>query len=668
MLLELMRELGVNYDPYYYSEEWDNEDPMLQEEPQLDKIEVAGSISSMKLLAAAKNIKISILIAAMTVLATGFAPIMLQGASTPPVPKQAWRSCAQSLLPILMTLVAAGILDEVTETHLCCKCTCAFFLIKKSLSKMRLIYDGRPVNRHVLKSPPPVNIPHITEVLRRLHERPLHALILADYRHYFHQFCVPNDIKTFLGSTVKTSEGTRWFRAKTLPMGLSWSPFLAQAASLLMLIHVESGCPTFFRWTGSVLRLPQFLDVVDSSGEVVGFACFIYDNLCIALYCDKERAKAAEMCSKIEKRLLGNAKHFGAVFKELKIFEARGSFDILGVPKRDRAGKRLPSALPGSPDFYPIFLGVQIDPFGSLLRWRHSQKFVDKIAQLIGRRDYDTPRKIAKPVGMIIWDVSISFRRLSSLQGIISVLRTFNIKFKKDWDLSCVTPSSSWLAEVDLLLRDMQRNEWKMFAPRLEGPIILGASDASDVYIGGLIFHGDAPRSCRELTFTKSVDLATHIFVKEALALYDLIMFALLRIEGSFILRVAVDNIPVRRAFERGFTTNAVVNRFILRAYEALDSRSCQLQLQDICTSLNVADCLTRISEDTKGHNHSQTFVCQSRLEATYSVLKGHAIARPLAPKTSKLSSFEEFSTEYSLPAEEDWLVTLGLRTLDADF
>ena len=626
MLIDLCRELGLNYDPYDYDGVVSDES--VQQDDEIDEIAVAGCISNKKLLEAAKAIDVQILFATMALLVHGFDPIVVSEPSAKYLTREV-------MVGTLTKLVAWGILAEITNLHTAVFCTCAMFLVQKAGKKMRLIFDGRPLNKN-LAQPPPVCLPSITDVLKKLAERGSAYMFLGDYRHYFHQFSLPNDVRHYF--CVRTKH--RWFSCLTLPMGISWAPFISQCASWIMLCYHQQGARKIFVYQGTQERLGTYADVIDRNGVSRGFATFVYDNLFISIDKDCPKEIYAVLMKDITKHLEGNAKHFGAVFKELFLHHHTGKFDLLNQ-KRDRAGKPIPAVLPNEEGFLPIYLGVEIDIFSSPMRWRHAPKFVRKVLAILGSSEIlenyscDTPRKIATIVGLVVWDSIVSFTSLAEVRPLINILKSVVplIMRKKDWDKTCFVPNRKWKDSAHIALQHMAKNSWIHMPVKDHTFSVFAASDASDTVGAGIILLGH--RLSKLWSFSYPELKERHIFIKEAKAILRCIKFVLHKFpQTNFELKLACDNIPLRLAFQKGYSTNVHVDKIIRRATFLTKGRGVTLTIMDICTTKNVADCLTK----SVGHDHSVCKVCLDRYDATWQVLLGLQPPRESYRCTPKIS------------------------------
>lgn len=688
MLLTLLRELGINYDPYAYNGDEDNP-PDGECAPTLDPISTStvGRLRNKQLVAAAETLPNSaIMTATLRLLLDGF------GAISVPNPTQSKKYTAAKLIPTLLLLITWGILRPITDHCHDISTICALFLVAKGASKLRLIFDGRPLNSS-LESPPPVNLPGIGDVLCKLSARGSSRLWLADYRHYFHQFrlsgssipcavSIESMIQVPSGTTGHSPRHPVWtklFAYTTLPMGISWAPAIAQCASWVMLAYREEGAIELFRLSEHTdLRIGQFADVVNSEGKVVGFACFVYDNLFVSLDSSLSTLDADRLEGLITKRLLSNAKYFNAEFKDCTVYSADGFVNLLGPMKRDRAGKLVREPL--TEEKLPIFLGVQLDPFsidGVLCRWRHGPKYMSKIEGILADPIFNTPRRIARVIGILVWNSLVTMTCLSTIRLSISILKEIvpAIRTKSDWDKVCSSPSTKWFEFSMGHLKDITSNPWTVRLPTKASFVVFAASDASDDIGGGLILFGPSVHNLRQGdSFRFSERPSTHIFLKEALALMNTVKFILdhaaFRGLRNYEIRLACDNIPVRQAFMKGYSTNDVVDDMIQRTRSLITARGVSLVCVDICTTKNVADCLTR-----NDHGHKNLRVCESRYVATWNVLHGTELPREGVARTNpasreRLAWIEYFAggNRYPLPPAEDWHVSFETRSLGEDF
>ena len=534
---------------------------------------------------------------------------------------------------------------------------CALFCVAKATSTgnaLRLIFDGRPLNRLCKKSPP-VNIPCIVDIVRM---RTAAAFIVGDLRHFFHQLRLPEQARKFLGVRI----GNQYFRYMRLPMGLCWSPFLAQCTSILLMVHREKGQEQLFdeSWRDQE-RLPSSITVL-RNGEIVGRAFCVYDNFAIVLQVEDRK-----FAIKVAKRLLSNAKTFGITFKDLSVHtkdammvfaeQVDETREVLvrGKNSQERGSTTRvvpPSMRHWSPYQYVTLLGIEIDLSGEELRWRHPSKRIRKLESLRIQGEL-TRKEIAAVVGSAIWDSLISLRRLGDIAPLIAMLRTTakEVKKRSDWRLVASTqPSEKWRIAAELWRADAMLQTWKSCMPlvHIEKTVWL-CSDASDDTLAGVELHVDSPKIVDDWAEQDNELEDVHIFIKEVRAAIRTIRRAVLTHKAAALdIVVLMDSIPARRALERGYSTNDVASRMISRLYKFADRRNVALRFVDSDTKFNVADCLTRewsvrkpryskeqhsYVEFHEHHNfHRKHEFCKERIDASWRILAGLQSGRNSVP------------------------------------
>lgn len=651
----------MNYDPY---DPYCNETEDFTPKPDdLDKVDCAGCINSARCHAEAERIGIPVLLKATSLMTTSMSPIFKK----PQVPKMRKIPSRPGMLPFILLLCAWGICTE-NITHQALWCICPVFVIVKAAKKLRLIFDGRCLNEH-LHTPPPVALPTISDVFRRIGNRRVKVVILGDLRHYFHQFKIGPDLAGRLGvSVVDPDTGeTKYFTYNTLPMGLSFSPWIAQSHSWLMLFTRQLGSSKLFNTEHFDDRLQQFVDIIDQNGNIVGFQTIVYDNFASFFFEDAPERTISDL----QKRLIGNAKHLNFQWKELFAFDSRGAVNLLR-PKRDASGKFI-----GDPSVPPIFLGVELDLIAERFQWRHAAKRVSKALELKRQLEFfqnhsdkcPSPRLVARAIGLLIWDFCVTLKQLGSLKLVIDETKHFHIKKKTDWDTKRIRPNPEWYKQTIHMLKNVIRNDWHThYWPDENGPCILCVSDASDHWAGGYIFDEEDLFNPISIRYAERHD--THIFLKEVLACANTVAravrFSKLRYGDTIgvTIKIAVDNNPARRCFERGYSSNSIANRIVTRTMKLIEEARYNLSLVDIASEHNVADCLTR-QHGEKGHDHSIYGFCADKLERSFQIVTGRMPGRDRPSTNSKKISEDPIFniTVDELKNQSDWLQDL----MDAD-
>lgn len=155
-----------------------------------------------------------------------------------------------------------------------------YFAVAKSSGGSRGIFSGRRVSRRC-PIPPPVNLIDTRELIQKMVKHGAgkkgprrYNVLVGDFRHWFHQIGAPEWMQRLFGIRHK-GEMFSW---RSLPMGWSWSPYLAQACAWSFLTHRKPDAPPLLdedmfrgdkgmpRW----VRTPQG-----------GFVTVYYDNFLV---------------------------------------------------------------------------------------------------------------------------------------------------------------------------------------------------------------------------------------------------------------------------------------------------------------------------------------------------------------------------------------------------
>lgn len=678
MLLDLLRELGINYDPYAA---YGTESPAGQDE--IDPVLIAACADTKAMYSSAVKHKLPADIrASLYVLVHGFGSIL----KTPiaslkrggPATKDIF--AAQVLTLTHKNESGYSILQESRSHKIV---FCPIFLVAKGGGVARFIFDGRRLNAEAV-TPPPVSLPNMHDFLKKLNTfgGECCSFVLFDYRHWFHQLALPPDIRDCIGVKLRDPDTgrTRYFSYTTLPMGFSHSPAIAEACAWATVLHREDSAPKLFRWDEKSDRISSFVPCISENSEGVvsetGFVTIMYDNIIIV----RQGSDVTET-RKYAQRIISNCANFKVVIKEGSMYipkSAGAGMDRYKLiddckpvpPKRLRSGAIVPHD-----ELLPEILGVEFESSTQhKQRWRHTQKRIDRAEAYLAQDGCEkwTPREIAARVGLIVWNHVVKQKRLGNIAPLFEQLKHFDISTKADWDKERPAPDAAWIAQVREELTAIKLNQWTTCAPLKLGPLLLGASDASDTLLGGVVFgEEDEP----EAVFQQNCRKGVHIFIKEALAAQRLVSHMLQTAPMSSTIRILIDNTACRRAFEKGYSTNSEVNKLIVRVWNEADEREVDLQFVDVSTDLNIADCLTIDSTKRRcEHKHADGKFCKERVSASLQVLllrrSGRtktvtvAVAQPISKERL---AFTGFCDHTEVVEGHDWSVKLQQQVeLDA--
>ena len=261
---QLLRGLGGRYAPAheYEAETLENADPSTL---PLDPIEVAGQANMTKMKGrlsarfaqSALSVVMSIAIFALEV-----RPPPLD--YLPPTADK-WNDHLQALantlpIPLLQPIAKSLVLF-----------VCTYFAVNKGKDVARAIFNGRRFSS-LCRTPPPTNLTDVLTLLRTMHGLPGRlTMVEGDIRHFFHQIPLHPEVSRYF--CIRKS-GQQFWRWATLPMGWSWSPYIAQSVSMGCIIEVLENC-------GVDVRMYKDLESPPGIVEIPGLlvATVWYDNI-----------------------------------------------------------------------------------------------------------------------------------------------------------------------------------------------------------------------------------------------------------------------------------------------------------------------------------------------------------------------------------------------------
>ena len=174
----------------------------------------------------------------------------------------------------------------------------------------------------------------------------------------------------------------------------------------------------------------------------------------------------------------------------------------------------------------------------------------------------------------------------------------------------------------------------------------------------------------------KSKVLEEHIFINEVVAAVKTVKWLARRhVTRPIHFTILVDNIPARRALERGYSTNRAIARVSWRMWKWADAEGVDIHFVDVASKLNAADCLTRdwqTHKDGKSHNyHGRGSFCSDRVLASKEILAGLRAGRPTVSDARGATWTRivalDIPDQLELVDEDDIDKYLDLEALDVD-
>jgi hypothetical protein len=273
-------------------------------------------------------------------------------------------------------LLEAGLVDKGHDLDVAF--VSSYFSVDKTVDTSCSIFNGKALSK-LCPVPEPVNLcdtRHLIDGMKKFIARqkaqgktPSFFAFGADFRHWFHQISAPRWLRRLFGLQLRKGGRYQW---KSLPMGWSWSPVLAQSAAWATLLFRE---PTqapildesaFRDGPDGQSRLPTWVDVIHN-GEVHGMATVYYDNFLFLCDCNEAyqavKERVAQNCGLLRTDPLFEGDRSqpdpscrtGALIKEGSYIDVtprlfcteEGAFDYLGVrfqgePERPVSGRQKP--------------------------------------------------------------------------------------------------------------------------------------------------------------------------------------------------------------------------------------------------------------------------------------------------------------------------------------
>jgi len=479
----------------------------------------------------------------------------------------------------LKTLGDAGILQVMNKS--CVRIFSRYFAVPKSDEQSaRAILNLKQMSK-LFKSPPPVNLPEINEILKHISSGG-GWWIVADWRHYFHQFSLAKGLWPYFG--VECGSDVRVWT--TMAMGWSYSPRIAQTAAWSMILEA---C---FR--AKLLKVEDFQGLPNPPSYVKTDKIFIvvwYDNLLATFVDVRDRDsfdnKINEVCGPAPKGFNCEWKHY----------------DKFNMQATTTQTKKL-----------PVYLGMEFatrpkkqsrdreDREWEII-WRHEGSRIARWEDVSEPSPKWTPRQFARAVGVRLWDATISDRALCEETEVIDILRNVGVEARSrgrnGWD----EPSNlTWTPETLTMLRSRvaevrDQNIWRTLENHRNQQVIYAASDASGTYgYGGVMWnasgYAEAIVQGRWTEQTKEV-AESHIYLKEYLAA-TLTVNAICKINKNRMIRLAVDNTAVVHSLRARYSSNRYGCEFIRRIQQSLVESGNQLEVVAVVSADNAADSTSR--------------------------------------------------------------------------
>jgi len=481
------------------------------------------------------------------------------------------------------------------------------FKVPKGESMARLIVDAQKANVRA-NVPPTFSLARCEELKRRIAQLGPAWFVAADLRHWFYQIPIEEFMASEMNVVVKSRKrhggraGDKDLLLKAvlavLPMGHSWSPFLAQSLCwALVLMDLDPSIDGFTVSIPATDVTPTFIEFFAEDGSVAGFITVYYDNVLIVC---KDRNHALRWVDRLETA----SEKTGARWKEVKGKRVEGpcrEVAFVGVTFKWEASMPRPSGSSGEGALPSDKVNSPSSEFCLSWWWPDEEREAfRKEQEALG--DAWTPRRVASVFGTLMWLARIHDDPLCYYPGMmleIPVLQKF--VEQTNWDYVLSQEDLLSLGWDTLLQQVMQQ----ILTPRVsvqkeelaQRKVQFAATDASTTIGLGVVWLSEQGtvigiwhrgHDFEELGKQNRQRFASWVEIE---AIYE----AVRRCEESGILiRIATDNTAAIQAVLKGWSKSPTMQVFVRLIYDLLRQRNQRLSLVHVPGKNNVADAPSR--------------------------------------------------------------------------
>lgn len=472
-----------------------------------------------------------------------------------------------------------------------------YFAVPKKDNTARAVWNGRTLSRSCRYAPPPVNLPFLPELIRKIirlmQDFPdgSPCMLTSDFTNYFYLIPVSDDLSYYFGLAIEevdkhgnvivNEDGKPKFKAYRfvdLVMGHSYSPWIAQSLGWAGILYTEKEEEELFEVPDDLRQLPTFINIKGG-----GFICLFYDNIFVF-------HMNPSMMDKVEQRLRRN---FGPRR------EGSGGFNFThNFFERYSAKKLRDLTTPAE------YVGVEFNlstkrekelPLGTLL-WRQCTKKHAKWMEVkIDWSIPQTPRCVCSFIGRILWRHGITLRPLCGLAPVIRILRRIaSLRHKESysWDDKVVQLSEEERAILathwDIVT--LNQHEHGSTSTHVKAHRVRLCSDSSDEGYGYLLFTDDGQVKLEKgHMWSKSLH-KTHIFIKELMAAVFAIRLTLKTYPPNLEINIGVDNTAAASALRNMYSGNVMACEVLDKLYTELQNHNASLRVWGLRSEENASD------------------------------------------------------------------------------
>jgi len=484
---------------------------------------------------------------------------------------------------------------------------CTYFAVAKSCGELaRTIFNG-----HILKMashvPPPVNLLDIVLLYQMVGAMRRPHIYIADIRGWFHVLKINAFLQLLFGIICGCcNEVWMW---QVLPMGWSWSPYIAQCIGWSLILHTlpcdvyvfESASqesPPQYRWL--CRRMPD-----GSTGSRVGFVTLLYDN--IGMFCSDQVVAQA-----FKRRVEATMAEFDVPLKysDLFISGPRSCMRILPISAVDQKRRRGEIEEPR----FPIYRGIQI----GLATRDHVPNFRLDPTRVEKYRSWARPvegltvslRTLARYPGVILWRGSMLFAAfrdcMSKYSEVINVSRKLSLLSggcRGAWRSRHITLEKSDADALGGYWESVLSNDW--ISPRTPcqdtAPFVVATDAYKDptgsgwgvCYLNDQVEEKDlsSPNLTYGGVFTGGMKEASIFLLELAIAYWTILR--LVR-EGKKHIVIVIDNTGAAAVLRRMYSHNRIANEWMKRLGPTLQENNVFLRVISVRSADNASDAASR--------------------------------------------------------------------------
>ena len=452
---------------------------------------------------------------------------------------------------------------------------CQLFKIPKDDHVARLIMSAKAANLRSNPSPP-FKLATCEEIRRRITELGPCWFVSADLRHFFYQIKI---CKSFQRLLVVLGRNGEKYAPCVLPMGHSWSPFLAQSICwgiiLLNATHGRTGagsCGDPYESGDCYLDIPEtvpdFITIRRKWDQsVVGFITVYYDNVLVV-------CKDREQADLWKRKLYVNANHCEAKWKKPKGAKSA----ILG------------------PDRFVDYIGVYYEWEGETLHWywpKKSMKTFDEDHPMFEDASKWSPREVYSWIGTRQWKARIAedpFFRIHDAMMLIGVIQ--EIARDRSWDAELTEQEFAEMRptlvamRAEILTHQEMKRVWEADARR-EVFVVVDAATSKGMAALWFNLLGQEISAWRDgysIEERRVKRIATQVEIR---AIAEAVERTTAR---GVIIRLASDCMAAMQAIKKGWSKSPPMLACIKRVYAALEANDNKLSMVHIKGKDNYAD------------------------------------------------------------------------------